>query len=246
MRLKTILTLICATMILCGASLSAYGKSESSKVTLEVIKQKIETCRTGTKEASNEALKFLCQNRADVFPILTKMTQSGSLKDQTWANTAMQYLIIAENNKIIDENRAQSLEIKRQSSVIKNLTNYQLKDTHFYTAVILSVILFLVIIDLVRRKLLRIEYSWMWMLTGTAILVLISTGLLEMISILIGARVPQTLFFAGVSFLTMIALHYSVTISKLTNQVKNLSQELAVLRHETEEHTKSKIENAQE
>ena len=174
------------------------------------------------------------------------MAESGSPKDRTWANTATQYLILAEHNRIIEENRAQSLEIERQSKIIKTLTNYQLKDTHFYTAVILSVILFSVIIDLVRRKLLRIEYSWMWMLAGAAILALISTGLLEMAAVLIGARVPQALFFAGVSFLTMIALHYSVAISKLTNQVKNLSQELAVLKHETEEHAKSDIESKQE
>lgn len=121
-----------------------------------------------------------------------------------------------------------------QDTVLGMLTNYALKDSHFYMVLVLSAALFIVIVDLVRRKLLRIEYSWAWALAGVGILFLVLTRLLDAVADLIGARVPQALFFMGVLFLTLINLHYSVAISRLSNQTKNLSQELAVLKNELE------------
>ncbi len=49
----------------------------------------------------------------------------------------------------------------------------------------------------------------------------------------IGAFWPtSTLFLLGLLFLMLINLHYSVKISGLTNQVKNLSQEITLLKGE--------------
>ncbi|RKY28335.1 MAG: hypothetical protein DRP79_02365 [Planctomycetota bacterium] len=123
---------------------------------------------------------------------------------------------------------------QEQDGILGMLTDYSLKESHFWMVLILSVGLFVVVIDLVRRKLLRIEYSWLWVVSGAAILFLVLSRLLDVVAGLIGARVPQALFFMGVVFLTLINVHYSVAISRLTNRSKNLSQELAVLKSEFE------------
>ena len=129
---------------------------------------------------------------------------------------------------------------QEQDTILGRLTDYKLKESHFWMVLVLSAGLFVVVIDLVRRKLLRIEYSWLWVITGVAILLLVLTRLLDVVAGVIGARVPQALFFMGVLFLTLINVHYSVAISRLTNQAKNLSQELALLQHEVTDESATK------
>lgn len=104
-------------------------------------------------------------------------------------------------------------------------------------AVITSVTVFLFIIELVRRRRLREEYSWLWLLTGGTMLVLVIWyGLLLFITRLIGAVSPvTTLLLFSLLFLLAIAIHYSVIISKLTTQIKNLAQELALLSARVEQ-----------
>ncbi|MBU1863829.1 MAG: DUF2304 domain-containing protein [Candidatus Omnitrophica bacterium] len=100
-------------------------------------------------------------------------------------------------------------------------------------AIFISLTIFIAIFELVRRRKLREEYSWLWLLTGTGLLVLaLWYDLLKIITRFIGAGLPaSTLFFFGIVFLMLINLHYSIKISTLTNQVKNLSQEVALLKN---------------
>ena len=97
-------------------------------------------------------------------------------------------------------------------------------------ALITGFALFLGIIELVRRRLLREEYSWLWLATGSVIaLLVVYYDLLVAVSDLIGARVvTTTLFLFAVLFLMGVSIHYSVKISVLTNQVKDLAQALAI------------------
>jgi len=104
-------------------------------------------------------------------------------------------------------------------------------------AIIVSVLIMLLVVELVRRRRLREEYSWLWLLTGAGLIVLtVWYDLLVMISRLIGVTLPtSTLFFFGLIFLMMVCLQFSIRISKLTNQVKDLSQEIALLRSKLRE-----------
>jgi hypothetical protein len=97
-------------------------------------------------------------------------------------------------------------------------------------ALIAGVAIFLLIVELIRRRLLREEYSWLWLGTGFIIFVLVVWyDLLREISRLIGAKVvTTTLFLFGLIFLILINIHYSIKISALTNQVKDLAQALAI------------------
>lgn len=97
-------------------------------------------------------------------------------------------------------------------------------------AFIMGAGLFLVIIEMVRRRRLAEEYSFLWLLTGFGIVVLVLWyDLLEWLTSFIGAMTPTTtLFIFGFVFLILINLHYSIKITKLAIQVKDLTQKIAI------------------
>ncbi|MBI5192087.1 MAG: DUF2304 domain-containing protein [Nitrospirae bacterium] len=101
-------------------------------------------------------------------------------------------------------------------------------------AISISVLLFIVIIDLVRRRKLREEFSWLWLLTGAGVIVLaVWYDLLNLITRAIGAVLPTTtLFLFGGIFFMVINLYYATKISSLHNHVKDLAQHVAILETE--------------
>jgi len=103
--------------------------------------------------------------------------------------------------------------------------------------IVICIIIFILILDLVRRRKLREEYSWLWLLTSAALFVLvIQYSWLELITDLMGAVLPTTTLFIGaLVFLMLLSIQFSVRISKLTDQVKNMVQENALLREKIEE-----------
>ena len=98
-------------------------------------------------------------------------------------------------------------------------------------AIFASIIIFIVIINLVKNKKLKEEYSWLWLLTGFVMIILVLWyDLLLMITRLIGAVQPTTtVFIFAILFLICVALHFAIKISILTDQVKNLSQKISLL-----------------
>ena len=104
-------------------------------------------------------------------------------------------------------------------------------------ALIAAIALCIFIVEMVRRKKLREEYSWLWLITSLGIIILVIWyDLLVFITEMIGAALPTTtLFVFGLLFLLLIALHYSVKISSLTDQVRNLAQKIAILQSELDE-----------
>lgn len=102
--------------------------------------------------------------------------------------------------------------------------------------VTIAICVFIVIyvFELVRRRHLNEEYSMGWLITGILMLVMsIWIPLLSKITALVGAStITSTLFSLGLLFLVIICLHFSIRISNLTNQVRKLSQQLAILDHE--------------
>jgi hypothetical protein len=101
-------------------------------------------------------------------------------------------------------------------------------------AIIASLAIFVVIIYLVKKGKLREEYSWLWLLTGAGIILLVIWyDLLLFLTNLIGAVTPTTtIFIFGIIFLMFIALHFAIKISSLSDQVKNLAQKLSLIEAE--------------
>jgi len=103
-------------------------------------------------------------------------------------------------------------------------------------SIVASILIMLVVVELVRRRKLREEYSWLWLLTGgIIILFVVWYDLLLFVTHLIGAIAPTTtLFIFALLFLMLISLHYSIQISKLSHQVKEMAQQLALLKGRVE------------
>jgi len=96
----------------------------------------------------------------------------------------------------------------------------------------LGLIIFFGIIELVRRRKLREEYSFIWLITGFFfVLFAIRSDILVLLSELLGIALPvNTLFFMALIFIFLLCLYFSLRISALTTQVKNLAQQIALLQ----------------
>ncbi len=100
-----------------------------------------------------------------------------------------------------------------------------------------SVALLVFIVELVRRRRLKEEYSVLWMATAVALLLLAAWGgLLHDLAQLIGAdSQASALYFFGILFVVSLLLHFSVRVSALERRVVVLLQEVAML-NERERH----------
>jgi hypothetical protein len=94
-----------------------------------------------------------------------------------------------------------------------------------------SLALLLFIIELVRRRRLKEEYSVLWVTTAVVLLLLaIWGGLLRSLTHGIGAiSQASTLYFFGLIFVVFLLLHFSLRVSQLERRVITLLQEIALL-----------------
>ena len=102
---------------------------------------------------------------------------------------------------------------------------------------LIALVILVVIIDLVRRRKLREEYSWMWILTGITLFILVlKYEILNWLTGFIGAHLPtSTLFFFGLLFVILLSLQYAVRISSFDSNLRKLTQEIALLKFELAE-----------
>jgi hypothetical protein len=103
---------------------------------------------------------------------------------------------------------------------------------------LLSLTLLSITFELIRKKRLREEYAILWLFTGIAVLVfslwpefLLSQFFVRITGIFYLSAVVLIAFF----FLLLIVFHFSVVISKLTGQNKDLAQRYALLEMEFKE-----------
>ena len=103
-------------------------------------------------------------------------------------------------------------------------------------ALLVSLVIFVAVVDLVRKRRLREEYSVLWLATSVLMFILVLRyEWLVALTTLIGAGLPTTTLFLGsIIFLMLLAVQFCIKISRLTDQVKNLSQENALMRQEIE------------
>ncbi|MFI5370937.1 MAG: DUF2304 domain-containing protein [Candidatus Eisenbacteria bacterium] len=93
------------------------------------------------------------------------------------------------------------------------------------------------VLDLVRRRKLSEEYSFLWVIASVVVAVLgFSTPLLRAITHALGILYEgSTVFFLGLAFATATLLYLSVKLSRLGQENHWLTREVAFLRHELEE-----------
>jgi hypothetical protein len=94
-----------------------------------------------------------------------------------------------------------------------------------------SALLLFVIFELVRSRRLMERYALLWLFSGIVILGLaIWRNVLEVVAKAIGVFYPPSaLFIVAFGFVLLLLLHFSVVVSRLSDQNKLLSQRLALL-----------------
>ena len=104
-------------------------------------------------------------------------------------------------------------------------------------SVIGSIALFALVIDFIRRGLLKEKYSVLWLAATVVIASLsIKKELLDYLASIFGiAYPPSLLFIVAFIFVLLITLHFSVVISIQHEKNKRIVQELALLRETLKE-----------
>lgn len=102
---------------------------------------------------------------------------------------------------------------------------------------VIGVLLFVSVLFLIVTGRLKERYSILWLVSSLSIVFLsVSRALLERVSYMLGIYYPPSLLFlAGVFFLLIINISFSVTISRLSSKVDALAQEVAFLKGKIEE-----------
>ena len=98
-------------------------------------------------------------------------------------------------------------------------------------AVIVSAALLLLVIDLVRRRKLTEEYSFIWILCAVALLVLsLWRDILHVTARWLGVYYPPAVLLLVLIFFVFVAsLYFSVVISGQRRQIERLVEEVALL-----------------
>ena len=96
--------------------------------------------------------------------------------------------------------------------------------------------LILVLLELVRRRSLLERYALLWLFSALVLLALaVWRGLLVEVASTLGvAYPPNALFLIAFGFVLVLLLHFSLAVSRLSDQTKVLAQRLALLEERLE------------
>lgn len=97
---------------------------------------------------------------------------------------------------------------------------------------IVSLLVMFVVVDMVRRRKLREEYSILWLGAGLVMLIMaIDRTALFWFAELLGIEHPAYALFVVALFVGMVlAIHFTVLLSKLTAQTWRQTQEIGLLQ----------------
>jgi hypothetical protein len=109
--------------------------------------------------------------------------------------------------------------------------------------VIAALVICGLIFELVRRRHLMERYALLWLLAGMVVLVLaIWQGLLTTVSGWVGIYYPPAaLFAAGFVFVLIMLLHFSIVVSRLSDQNKILAQRVALLQQQLDREDEGEV-----
>jgi hypothetical protein len=104
-------------------------------------------------------------------------------------------------------------------------------------AILVSGALLLIVLEMVRRKAFLERYALLWLLSAVVLLALsVWRGLLQSLAELVGiAYPPNALFLVAFGVVLVLLLHFSLAVSRLSDQTKVLAQRLALLEQRQSE-----------
>jgi hypothetical protein len=104
-------------------------------------------------------------------------------------------------------------------------------------AITVTFALLVLVFELVRRKRLSERYAILWLLAAATLFVLaVWKGLLTSLAHDVGISYPPSALFAvAIGLIIVILLHFSLAVSRLSDQNKILAQRLGLLHQRIEE-----------
>ena len=108
-----------------------------------------------------------------------------------------------------------------------------------FILVIMALILFF---HRIKNQKLALQYSLSWLfLLLVLMIVIIFPGILNVVTHAVGIELPiNMIFFLGFIFTLLIIYNLTAAISKISNEVKDLTQKIALLEKELEDEKKGK------
>jgi len=108
-------------------------------------------------------------------------------------------------------------------------------------AMVIGLIVLLFVMNLVRTRKLKEEFALLWLLTAVVlVLAPLFIDYLDLVAHGLGIEYPPAfIFLLAIISLLFILFQFSMRISAFSEQIKVLAQELALLRAQVEELTKT-------
>jgi hypothetical protein len=103
--------------------------------------------------------------------------------------------------------------------------------------ILVALLIALTVVFYVRRWRLKEQYSLLWLVLAVAMVVpAVAPDLVEWTADRLDViYAPSLLFFAALAVVAMMLFHYSLEISRLSDQNRELAQELGLLRARLDE-----------
>jgi len=115
---------------------------------------------------------------------------------------------------------------------MEDTVQFAIQAPHRIAITILSVVLFALVIELVRREFLKERYALLWLATaGIGLAIGIFPGLIARFAALVHFQLITTLFVVSFLYVLGIVLGFTVIISKLAERNRRLAQDVALLAH---------------
>ena len=110
------------------------------------------------------------------------------------------------------------------------------------------IVYFIMILIFLKNKTLGLRYTLLWMFAGMILAVLVIwPELLSRLVRLVGIQNNMNgLFIMAIAFIVMIMMSLTSIVSRQTNKIRHLIQEIAILEKRVRELEKDSVKNCQE
>ncbi|MDI6603664.1 MAG: DUF2304 domain-containing protein [Thermoanaerobacteraceae bacterium] len=112
----------------------------------------------------------------------------------------------------------------------------------YFFSLFASIIFFIIVISRIRKGILSERYSLFWLLFAVVMIAIsLNVNLLKKLSeILKVYYAPSVLFFLGLLFIVGYSFHLTIILSKQSEDILKLAQEIAIFKNRLEKIEKSK------
>ena len=105
-----------------------------------------------------------------------------------------------------------------------------IQPVHRIALLVLSIVLFVLVIELVRRELLKERYALLWLATSVlGVVIGIFTAIIEWLTVSLHFQLLTTLYVVSFIYTFGIILAFSVIITRQIERNRILAQEVALL-----------------